>query len=206
MADISNLLFTNAGNRREDTSSADTLKYLSFKTDTFELTDTKLGVLVNLGSTATGDGASEVGVEDSAGNFTGTDVEAVLAELQTNIDGVDDSGVIYLTDGTGSTIGDALFISANDVVSTYSTIANDEEVIGLAASTVGVSANISVTANDTVVAGILTAASAGDVFYWDGSTQTTTFPSGAGAHAWKIGAAKNANDLHVQIAFQKKNA
>lgn len=34
-----------------------------------------------LASTSNGDGAFLIGVEDSAGNFTGTDVEAVLAEL-----------------------------------------------------------------------------------------------------------------------------
>ena len=39
-----------------------------------------------LASTATGEGASLIGVEDSAANFTGTTVEAVLAELQSNID------------------------------------------------------------------------------------------------------------------------
>lgn len=42
----------------------------------------------NLASTANGAGASLVGVEDVAANFTGTTVEAVLAELQTNINSV----------------------------------------------------------------------------------------------------------------------
>lgn len=40
----------------------------------------------NLASTANGKGASLVGVEDSAANFSGTTVETVLAELQGNID------------------------------------------------------------------------------------------------------------------------
>ena len=39
----------------------------------------------DLASTATGEGASLIGVEDSAGHFTATNVEAVLAELQANI-------------------------------------------------------------------------------------------------------------------------
>ena len=39
----------------------------------------------DLASTSNAEGASLVGVEDSGGNFTGTDVEAVLAELQANI-------------------------------------------------------------------------------------------------------------------------
>lgn len=45
----------------------------------------------DLASVTNGEGAALVGVEDSAGNFTGTDVEAVLAELQTAIDAVDGS-------------------------------------------------------------------------------------------------------------------
>lgn len=45
-----------------------------------------------LASTANGEGASLVGVEDSAGNFTGTTVEAVLAEIQATIDGLKTSG------------------------------------------------------------------------------------------------------------------
>ena len=40
----------------------------------------------DLASTANGDGAALIGVEDSAANFTATTVEGVLAELQTNID------------------------------------------------------------------------------------------------------------------------
>jgi len=40
----------------------------------------------DLAAVTNGDGASLVGVEDAAANFTGTDVEAVLAELQSNID------------------------------------------------------------------------------------------------------------------------
>lgn len=50
--------------------------------------DTEKTAIADLASTATGDGASLVGVEDSAGNFTGTDVEAVLAEIQGNVDSV----------------------------------------------------------------------------------------------------------------------
>lgn len=39
----------------------------------------------DLASTASGKGASQIGVEDSGGNFTGTTVEAVLAEIQTEL-------------------------------------------------------------------------------------------------------------------------
>jgi hypothetical protein len=43
--------------------------------------DTRYTRITELASTANGKGASLVGVEDAAGNFTGTNVEAVLAEL-----------------------------------------------------------------------------------------------------------------------------
>lgn len=46
----------------------------------------------NLASTAAGNGASMIGVEDSAGNFTGTDVEAVLAELVGGGGGISTTG------------------------------------------------------------------------------------------------------------------
>lgn len=42
-----------------------------------------------LASTANGDGASLIGVEDAATNWAATDVEGVLAEMQTSIDAVD---------------------------------------------------------------------------------------------------------------------
>lgn len=48
-------------------------------------------------STANGEGAALVGVEDSAANFTATTVEGVLAELQTNIDAVNLDGLQYAT-------------------------------------------------------------------------------------------------------------
>ena len=42
-------------------------------------------IVDDLGSVAPGKGASTVGVEDSGGNYTGTDVEAVLAEISTSL-------------------------------------------------------------------------------------------------------------------------
>ena len=61
-------------------------------------------------------------------------------------------------------------------------------------------------ANDTVVTGVLSGATAGQTIYWSGSALTATIPAGAGAHVWKLGVAKNATDLHVEVEFIKKNA
>ena len=54
--------------------------------------------LTNLASTSNGQGASLVGLEDSAGNFTATDVEAALAEVYSNppeAQTVDSTGEVY---------------------------------------------------------------------------------------------------------------
>ncbi len=45
--------------------------------------DDNLQELADLSSTANGKGASQVGIEDSGGNFTATDVEGALAEIRT---------------------------------------------------------------------------------------------------------------------------
>ena len=152
----------------------------------------------DLASTANGEGASLVGVEDSAGYFTGTDVEAVLAELYGNItDGVDYT--------TTCSKGDMLYVSGNDAASVYSTLSAAERVIGVAASNATAS-SVKVLGNDTVCAGILAGATAGQEYYWDGSALQTTMDGTSGNHVWQAGVAKNATDLHVQIRYIKKNA
>ncbi len=55
----------------------------------------RLNELSSLGSTASGEGASLIGVEDAAGNFTGADVEAILAELKTSLTAVAPPNVKY---------------------------------------------------------------------------------------------------------------
>lgn len=50
-----------------------------------DLDDNKAG-LTRLASTANGDGASLIGIEDSAAQFTATDVEAALAEVKSLVD------------------------------------------------------------------------------------------------------------------------
>jgi len=82
---------------------------------TSDTINSELGVLA---STTNGEGASLIGVEDSAGNFTGADVEAVLAEIQSTIDTVDARlEVKYKTANTGR--------------SSTSTLADDPEIAGL---------------------------------------------------------------------------
>ena len=47
MADISKLLFYNTDNQLQNTTEADSMKYTSYKTENYELTDTLLGQLTN---------------------------------------------------------------------------------------------------------------------------------------------------------------
>ena len=52
--------------------------------DTIKAAFTKVNTLIDdMLAVTTGKGASQIGVEDSAGNFTGTNVETILAELKT---------------------------------------------------------------------------------------------------------------------------
>ena len=154
-----------------------------------------------LASTTNGEGSSTVGVEDSAGNFTGTDVETVLAELYAL---ATIGGVFYTTDGTGVTKGDLVYVSANNVVTKTLTSTNAWS-IGLAATTAGAAATVQVAANDVILTGVLTAATAGDTYYWTGTAHSATQPAGSGAYVWKTGIAKNATDLHVEVESIKKN-
>ena len=63
----------------------------------FDTTGTKAVTADVLASQSTGEGASLIGVEDSAGDFTATDVEGVLAELQTDINSKQDD--VITTEG-----------------------------------------------------------------------------------------------------------
>lgn len=155
-----------------------------------------------LASTANGEGASVLGIEDSAGNFAATNVEDALAELYGDIN---QNGVEYTVGTGGITKGDLVYISANDTALPYATLTNVHRGIGLALTTESAASTVKVLANDTVLSGVLTGATAGDPYYWDGSALSTTIPSASGSHVWQAGVAKNATDLHVEVRYIKKN-
>jgi hypothetical protein len=159
----------------------------------------------DLASTASTEGASLVGIEDTGSYFTGTTVEAALQELGLKADENEDF-VEYTVGAGGVTIGDLCYISANDTVLPYATLTQAHRGIGLAYTTESAAATVRVVANDEVIAGALTGATAGDPYYWDGSALSTTIPSSSGSHVWQAGVAKNATDLHVEVRFVKKNA
>lgn len=157
-----------------------------------------------LASTANGEGAALIGIEDTGGYFAGDNVEAALQALAADISEGKDY-VEYTVGAGGVTKGDLCYISANDTVLPYSTLTNAHRGIGLAATTESAAATVRVLANDEVLTGVLTTATAGNPYYWDGSTLTTSIPAGSGSHVWQAGVAKNATDLHTEVRFIKKN-
>lgn len=157
----------------------------------------------DLASNANGEGASLVGIEDAAGNFTATDVEGALVELyglaSTEYDRDE------ATSGVAISAGDLLYFSANDTVSPMP-IGAANRAVGIALTSVGIGQTVQYARWDEVVSGVLVGATAGDRYYWDGSALTTTIPSGSGQYVWQVGIAKNATDLLATVEFVKKNA
>jgi hypothetical protein len=152
-----------------------------------------------LASTTNAEGASTVGVEDAAGYYVATDVEAALAEVAALAIGPE-----YTVDGVGVTKGDLIHISANDTV-TKSALTTALRGIGLARSTEAAAGSVVCTPNDSIITGVLTAATAGDTYYWDGSAHTATIPGTSGSFVTMTGVAKNATDLHIEVRSIKKN-
>ncbi len=155
-------------------------------------------------------GANILGADPSSiSQSSGTDIQQILEDLSAAI--VASGGAVqYAADTGGITIGDVCYVSANDKVKPLPITGGDAVnfAIGVALTTEIAGANVDVLANDTVIAGVLTSLSptAGDKVFWDGSDLTLTPPSASSSRVWQIGVAKNADDMHVEIAFIKKNA
>jgi len=161
----------------------------------------------DLNSSVNGEGASIIGIEDSAGNFTATSVEGALSELY--LEAVDGRDYVEYTVGAGGvTKGDLVYVSANDTVLPYSGLTTAHRVIGISLTTSAAASLVRVMANDEVITAptVLGAPTAGDPVYWDGTQLTASIPSGSGSHVWQAGAMKNASDLHTEVRFIKKNA
>lgn len=154
-----------------------------------------------LASTTLNEGASRIGINDSANYFTATSVEGALAELFAAIPG----STMFTVGAGGVTKGDAVYISANNTVLPLATITDDHYVIGLAETTQAAAASVKVAGDDEVLTGTLTAATAGTKYYWNGTGYSTTFASTTNQNIWRVGVAKNATDLYVEVRHTKKN-
>lgn len=156
----------------------------------------------DLASTASGEGASIVGIEDAGGYYTGDSVEEALQELGTLVGA---NAPKYTVGAGGVTKGDLVYLSANNTVLPMPINAM-HRAIGVAMETVAAAGEVEVQGFDRVVPGAISGATAGTRYYWDGSALTTTMPSAGGAYVWQAGIAKNATDLLAAMEFVKKNS
>lgn len=155
-----------------------------------------------------GTGTNQVSAVDmpiaDAGSYFPTDnVEAALQKLAGDIVA---RGVEYTVGVGGVTKGDLVYISANNTVLPYATLSSDQYAIGIALTTEIATATVKVLSDDTYLSGVLVAATAGTKYYWTGSAYSTSIPSGSGNNVWRVGVAKNATDLAVEVLHVKKNA
>lgn len=154
----------------------------------------------DLASTANGEGASLVGIEDPNGNYDALTVEGALEEIAEKLIDRD-----CATAGAGGVSkGDLLYFSAADTVLPMNITAGNRAV-GIALEDAAASAEVCYSRWDEVVKGVLVGAVAGTRYYWDGSALTTTIPSGSGQYVWQVGIAKNTTDLLTTVEFIKKN-
>lgn len=118
------------------------------------------------------------------------------------------SGPSYTVGTGGVTKGDLLYVSGNDEVKKFPITGSDsfKQVIGLAETTVSAAGTVVAARNGTILTGVLSGATAGTVYWWDGSTLTATMPTPTTGAVWRAGTAKNATDLHVQVEFFKRTA
>lgn len=165
--------------------------------------DSKAVKASDLNSTDNGKGASIIGIEDTGGYTSETDVEGALQEIYSLMD---TGGVEYTVGAGGCSKGDLLYISANDTVLPYSTITVAQKCIGIADADRTVGQTVRALSNDTVLTGILTTATAGTIYFWNGSGWQTTIPATSGAYIYIGGVAKNATDAHVEVSFYKQNS
>lgn len=157
----------------------------------------------DLSSNLNGKGASIIGIEDAGGYTDQTDVEGSLQEIYEKLKNF---GTAYTVGTGGVTAGNLVYISGNDTVLPYTDITVGNRGIGLALTTEAAASTVRVLANDTILEGVLSGATAGTVYYWNGTSLVSTIPNTSGQYVWRVGVAKNATDLHVEVEFVKKNA
>jgi len=148
------------------------------------------------------DGVNWPQADGTANQILSTDGAGQLSYVSAFAENIDLS---YTTDGTGVTIRDAVFISANDIV----TIADADgestsRLIGFALSTVGASAPVTVRKVGTL--GGFSGLTAGDRMFLSNTAGEiiSTAPTGTANAIVQAGFAKNTTTLDLQIQFLGK--
>ena len=154
-------------------------------------------------SSANGEGASLINIEDANSYFTSTNVEGALNELFILAGEEFDQEIADA--GEAISKGDLLYFSGDNEVSIMA-ITSANYSVGIALEDSLISTPVKFARWDAVVSGVLTGATAGTKYYWDGSALTTTIPATSGSYVWQAGIAKNATDLLTTVEFVKRNA
>lgn len=103
--------------------------------------------------------------------------------------------------------GDLVIMTGNNTAGVYSTITGDQPVVGIAIESALDTETFRYKTVDFILTGVLTGATAGTTYYWNGTGFQTALPSGANENVYKAGVAVNATDLALSLEFiVKRNA
>lgn len=164
--------------------------------------DAKAVKASDLNSVSNGKGASIIGIEDSSGYFTSTNVEGALKEAFEVAQG---QFQLFTADGA-ITKGDVVYASGNNLVKKWSDLTSDHKPLGVAGETKADTQPVKVYPEGTRLNGVVSGASADAAYYWSGSALQTSKPSANGSIVIEAGVAVNATDLLVTMERVKKNA
>jgi hypothetical protein len=160
----------------------------------------------DLSANGANQGAKILGADPSGILYSSsTTIQGVLEDLDDAIVASATPGVVYTVGAGGVTKGDLLYISAADTV-LKKDITTSTYAVGLAFTTEAAAGLVKTVAENAVIVGALSGATAGTRYYWSGTALTTTMPATSGNYVWLVGVAKNATDLDVHVEFVKKNS
>jgi hypothetical protein len=152
-------------------------------------------------------GSKIIGADSSTLTYsTATTVQGVLQDLDGAITAAATPGVNYTVGTGGVTKGDLLFISAANTVRTKTSMSAADYSPGLAFTSEAAAGTVKVVESGALLTGVLTGATPGQRYYWNGSGYSATVPNGSGDYVWLVGQAKNATDLDVHVEFIKRNS
>lgn len=161
----------------------------------------------DLSNNGANQGAKIIGADTTGFTYsTATNVNQVLDDLDAAILASSTPGVNFTVGAGGVAKGDLVIISAANTVLPKVSLASAADGIGLAATSEAAAGTVKVVKDSAILTGVLTGATAGTRYYWDGSDQVTTIPAGSGAYVYQVGYARNATDLLVDVQFIKRNS
>lgn len=160
----------------------------------------------DLSNNGANQGAKILGADPAALTYSSaTTIQGVLEDLDSAIVSAGTPGVDYTVGAGGVSKGDLLAISSANTVLPKN-ITTSTYAIGLAATSEAAAGTVRTVAENFVLTGVLSGATPGTRYYWDGTDLTATIPNGSGDYVWLCGIAKNATDLDVHVEFIKKNS